>query len=119
MSLSYNMTKMVDREVNFPPFIDEKGEAHQNPDLYRMIWSCLFLDIPEISEKTVDEFYFRYNFYRALLGPLFLGPEWDFSIDIVRKAIGLSTNVAPLTRAQFIKKTVKFYGHDLEQQIRK
>lgn len=131
MSLDYDLTRIKDREVNFPP--DEQGKM--NDALHVLIWNTMAIDIGEITESNVDEVWYRTDMWQRLVGPQFthwvpaehpyvlvINSDGSASIDMpnltdpgewqpflltkedIVNAIGLKTNVAMSTRHQFIKK---------------
>jgi hypothetical protein len=134
MSLDYDMTRIKDREVHFPP--DEQGRM--NDILHVLIWNSMAIDIGEITEANVDEVWFRTDVWQRLIGTQFNkwvpaphpyslvlnedgsasvnmydddepNGEWvpfELTYDDIVHAVGLRTNVPNSTRYQFIRKVM-------------
>lgn len=102
MSLNWRFTD----EAGFNSMSDKDKELN---DAY--VWGCLAVDIPDITDKTADEWCKRYAMYTLLLGAMYEvdGKPYVPTVDEVRKRIGLTTNVTAKTRAQFIKKVMTRY----------
>jgi hypothetical protein len=126
MSLDFDTSRIKDREVHFPA--DEQGKM--NDALHVLIWNSLAIDIGRITEKNVDEVWYRTDMWQRLIGAQFnkwvpvgfggtnedgseAGSWQPFLLtreDIVN-AVGLHTNVSNSTRHQFIKKvTGRFHS---------
>lgn len=71
-----------------------------------LLHSFLIIGIREVSEKNIDEIYERLQRYENIFGPLLeTAKSKPVKIDKsdLRKWIGLTTNVGPLTNAEFDK----------------
>lgn len=110
MSLNYDLTKMKDREVHFPP---EAGNQ-LNGVVQSLVWVSIPIGINEITEKNVNEFWLRTSIWQTMVGAQFTRSREanDGSIaadpilitkEDVRHAVGLRTNVSHKTRPQFFK----------------
>lgn len=87
----------------------ENGEQayRLNPVTEALIWLTMITDIGwEITEANAPEFYARIWIFERINGNILSGPAEDTAITErdVWQHIGLSTNVAEKTRAQFLKK---------------
>jgi hypothetical protein len=96
-----------------------KGESLNDA----FIWGTIFVGIGEITEKNVEEWFFRYRFYDELCGPFNHvtvngKPEpYQITLEDTRKRIGLKTNVFPKTTdAQFAKKVWKYFVDDQRKE---
>lgn len=106
MSLDYDLSQMVDREVNFPP---EEGGL-MNRVVYSAIWATIPVGISRINSDNVEEFYARWFMWTKINGD----HEWftdpldkhglDMTLEKARLLVGLSTNATPLTRSEFLKR---------------
>jgi len=83
MSLNYNLTKVSDKANR------EKSES--------IIFMCMAVGIPGITEKNYEEFYFR-----VTLSNLIYDIPTVFTIEDVASHIGLTTNVAKRNRVSFL-----------------
>lgn len=111
MALSWDLTKVVDREVKYPA----DAEGRQNVVTYALIWATMLAGIGEITEKTAGEFYARVHTYEVLQGALVKGQDEEtldwvdmpITLEQVRDHIGLRTNVFPTeARAKWLKRIV-------------
>jgi len=98
MSLNYDYSKVpADRKER-----DQWGEA--------MVWSCYLLDLGEVSEELLDEWEFRLKL--ATECGVFVINRYtgkgikksNVAMDVVRKFVGLVTNVHTTKRKVFEKK---------------
>jgi len=98
MSLDWN-TKNCDEDT---PIRDKDGNL--TPSAQTIIFMCMLVDMPEITEKNYKDFFDRVELYEHVLGPARLTPKGEpryTTIDEVYQFRGLSTNVALKTRAAF------------------
>lgn len=109
MALTWDLTKIRDREVKYPA--DQEGR--QNVVTYSLIWATLLTGIGEITETTAAEFYARIHAWEAMHGAFIHGKDEDtqewvtmpITAEQVRDHIGLRTNVFPMeTRAKWVKR---------------
>lgn len=121
MSLNWNLSKIKDHET-----VCWVGEE-MNPVTHSLLFSTMIVDMGEITEKNVDEFYFRTKVSSKVGGPPMRrvneeaegGFEGvDYSYEDIRKHIGLHTNVCTTSRAAFLKKIGKCLERDVEATIR-
>ena len=68
-----------------------------------IIWATIFVDIGRITEKNYREFYARIQFFVKLRGPFCDDGDLP-TLEDVKQHVGLRTNVADLTTAQFMKR---------------
>lgn len=64
MSLDWDVTRLVDKEVHFPP--DENGKM--NDALHVLIWMTISVGIGEITESNRDTFWVRTNLWQTAIG---------------------------------------------------
>jgi len=107
MALHFDYRKVKGPRVN-PHNLEEI-----HPDLDRMIWATLFVDMGEVTEKNHKEFYFRLSMHERVTDA-----PYRTSIKVVRDYIGLETNVSHKTRLQFLKKLGRIYDDDVAAQFR-
>lgn len=91
MSLNWNATKI-------------KGWDEVDPNKREsLIFATMFVDMGEITEKNHEEFYERYVQFNMACGY----PDLYLSLDDVKGAIGLSTNVFTTTTAAWRKRLIR------------
>ena len=98
MSLNWSIEKVKDWR--------KKNRSKRNREILNaLIWSGLIVGISSITEKNYAKYYARLTAYEHLHGTyLYKGNKpYYITIEDVMNWIGLSTNVAPLTAAQFEK----------------
>ena len=72
-----------------------------------VIWSTLAVEIGDLTEKTVNEFYARVKLWETVNGALTYtkdGADYFITLEDLRKRIGLSTNVSNLPRGKWLKR---------------
>ena len=110
MALNYNFSKVKDHE-----------ELHKNDGEWgktdTLIWMCLAVGIGDITEKNYVEFYARVHFLEKIIGAMaHVGKEeYFFTIDDIKRRIGMSTNVSNMTRKQFTDLKLKHFFGDIER----
>lgn len=67
MSLDFDLSGIKNRAEVFPP--DEQGKM--NDTLHVLIWNMMAIDVTEITEKNVDEVWYRTAMWQTLIGPQF------------------------------------------------
>lgn len=99
MSLDWNTTRC---DPPLPKDDDDRDLRHT------LIWGAMAVDLQKITDKNIEEWVFRLKFQEAIgLDYISLG---DMSSDLeslragLRRWVGLGTNVATLTRPQWLKK---------------
>lgn len=94
MSLDYDLTK-CDKSV----MSDEEW-----PVTHSLIWLTMAVGIGDLTEKTAPEFYARVKILEKLDGS-----KVKFTPDMIRKRIGLNTNVFPMeTRSKWCNRVHKY-----------
>jgi hypothetical protein len=93
-----------------------------NPVTNQLIWLTLTLAVGTITEKSIDEFWWRMRFIQRLDGPnLSYIDEKNEQIDIyitkqdLRDHLGLRTNVTTMTRAKWFSEQV---AHETQPEVR-
>jgi len=105
MALNYNFSKVADHEK-----LHEDNNEWQATDV--LIWMTMAVGIHTITEDNHKEFYARLHLLEKLNGAMRTegGKEKLFTLEEVKRRIGLSTNASTLTRNQFIKvKTGRYF----------
>lgn len=108
MSLNWSVAKVKDWEtITKSPWDKEKI----NPVTEALIWKTMAVDLGEISERNVDEFWFRVRLLQMLDGPELQyedGGVYLTKEDIVAH-IGLVSNVIDLPRTKWLNKVLSGY----------
>ena len=81
-----------------------------------MIWATMILGIPEITEKTVEEFWFRLEVDRRLMNTFPTSDNTPVDRETVRQFIGLKTNATTKTRAKWYGDLIKIFESCLKAQ---
>ncbi len=111
MSLNWDIQKMDPADKEFIK------SDEQWPRTVNIIHLCMGLGIRGMeNEKMAREWYFRYLFYDALHGPVFVV---GLTLDDVRRYIGLTTNVTPEPRKSWCKRHAEAYFLEAEYKQRK
>lgn len=105
MALNWDITNIKDNESLCCMPLQEgqvEGDQKMNPITDALIWTCMFVGIPELTEKTILEFWGR-------MCVVYVEDEWSNGpqthitfMDLV-KHLGLKTNASRRTSAQFYK----------------
>lgn len=110
MALNYNFSKVKDHEA----LHEDQMEWGKTDTL---IWMTMAVGLGEITEKNYVEFYARVKFIEKLNGAMAHTKDGDyfFTIDDIKRRIGLETNVSQWTRKQFTDLKTKNFFRDIEQ----
>lgn len=113
MSLDWNLRGIANHETlcwvdSGEKREDGKPRMTMNGVTHALIWATIFVDIGHITEKNAAEFYARMMFFTALRGPFMSGDAMPTAAD-VKAHIGLRTNVADKTTAQFTKRITDLF----------
>lgn len=84
-----------------------------------IIWEMLAVDIGAITEKNVTEFIIRSQFWRRTALGIKSLPDDFFTASMVRRRIGLTTNVTNRTWSQFVKRHADGFRRDIEAKFRR
>ena len=127
MSLGWNLTKIANRESLC--WLPDGDSKKLNPITEALIWRSLSLDLGEITEKNASEWLFRTRYYSQVFGrPLNRRVEkgghesvesFDFSIEDIRRHIGLHTNVSTKSRKSFLKRIGEQLECEVERDVRR
>lgn len=101
MSLNFNYEKVSGPKT----FDDGEGNIVRHPTLACLIWYTIPLGLVEITKKNVPEWRFRVAVYEKLFGSLrtIKGEDACMTKQDIVDYIGLRTNAALITRAQFMR----------------
>lgn len=94
MSLDYDLTKVQDRDVHFPPNTESVAIlGTMNIKVNSAIWACIATQIGTITVDNADEWYDRYHFWNLYSG----NEDTDLTLtrEDVHHLVGLKTNVWP------------------------
>lgn len=86
----------------------EDGKRRLSPVTEALIWYTMAVDIGRLTEADLPEFWARMKVADALRGPML----WDIdeyrpiTLDELKAHVGLSTNVAKVPRASWVKRVV-------------
>jgi len=86
--------------------------------LEALIWACMSIDLPGITRRNLNEWVFRLAYRRHIGHAIFKNPELE-TAEGLEPFVGLSANVAPLTRAQWIRKTSKWIEREVTSGLRR
>jgi len=105
MALKHDIKKIPDR------FAIIKGDEVQPDKIHHiteaLIWASITIGINKITKENVDEWWLRINMMMradnfVMLYNTTIDAKYNPSIQDIKDRIGLSTNAAPRTRAQFM-----------------
>lgn len=110
MSLNYDFSKVKDHEK----LHEDKNEWQLTDTL---IWMTMAVGIREIKESNYVEFYARLHFLEKLEGAFINadGKPRYYTVEDVKRRIGLYTNVTDYTRTKFIAMKSKRFFEDIER----
>jgi len=132
LALSWNVSDVVNHEdVCFIILTEDDpnhglvaGDRVLNPITNALIWSTISVDLPGITRDNAAEFYARLRFTERHQGPFLIraevdgkrpeGPAAYITKDEVLAHVGLKCNVAPKTRAAWLKR----WSYDLDAYAR-
>lgn len=135
MSLNYNLTKIKNHEklcwvrdnsVPESEWTDKKGWK-MNPVTDVLIWITIAVDMGDITEDNVHEFYWRLRFREKYLNYKVListrkdgkpGRSFNPTLNQIRQHIGLTTNVRTLTRYKFLNNMLRIMKEQLNETLR-
>jgi hypothetical protein len=105
---------------------EEKGWK-MNPITEALIWITMAVDMGEITEKNVDEFYWRLRFqekfrnYKILIAKSIkdknAGRGFNPTYKQIRAHIGLKTNAATATRAKFMVRMIRAMEQEMDETL--
>ena len=84
-------------------FVEEKT------DTYYLAIGSMAIGVPEITEKNYKEVYARHKF---------LNPQFPYSLEDVKKHIGMKTNVNPETRVRWLTRISKNHFSEILWNIK-
>ena len=126
MAVEWNVTNIKDYEANFPDVV--RGEEREwNPVTVSLVW----VSIPcawgwKLTEENYEEAFMRIHMYehtrgamRSKAGADGKAEEVFFTLDEVKKHIGFSVNVSPITKAQFDKKLAGMQREDARRELQR
>lgn len=127
MALYWDLSKIKDYEKEC--FLGEGDNRTLKPVTHSLVWATMVIGIGNWTEKDIDEVYIRVNQYERMTGPTIyvddgnrssssqLNGELDedgyITRDEIRKHIGLSTNVARVTTARWLKRLDRIHRENV------
>jgi len=83
-----------------------------------IIWQTMVVHMGEITENNWKEFYARIALMEKITGPLMLvgGEPYPVTPEMVRRWIGLTTNVSTDSRAKFLREVI---GSEIDYIIKR
>lgn len=113
MALHYDFTK-VENVDELHESEDERGISHS------LVWATLGVGIGNLNEENLEEFYIRLKylerdgaFMTSNGGPIY------FTLDMLRKRIGLRTNAGYENRSAWKKRQSKYMLDKIERDVAK
>ena len=119
MPLNWNIGDCKDHDkLNYctnPSAPEDEREYRLMPLTEGLIWVTIAIGIAEITEKNYKDFYTRMRFAEALNGQMV--HKWDFeaedhvdyTVDDIKRHIGLGTNASTKTKAEFVKGQIRMW----------
>lgn len=101
MALNWSLKDIKDHENVC--WIGEGDDSQMNPVTESLIFATISIGIPKISKENCTEVFARLTMLETIYGPPFQakdGPA-SYTLEDVRKHIGLGTNATPFTKAKF------------------
>lgn len=108
MSLNFDTTKIADKEFitrmgsDVPGVMEDPTKEYWSHEITAVIHWCMVTDIGTITEANYETWYNRYVSWMLACG--YPKDEWFITLEMVRKSVGLSTNVFNTTDAAFAKR---------------
>lgn len=93
MSLNFDFTRCADRGA----CVD--GDGHVTGALETIVWATMFVGMGEITTRNAGKFALRLRAYETAVAPISTGSR--VNEDVVRRYVGLRTNVSSKTDVQF------------------
>lgn len=111
MSLNFDLQQVKDFNDLWVP-TGEGVERRLNTKTERLIFAAMVYDLGEVTEKNVDEWLWRQEFYGRLFDPLYwknpTEPD-NFSREELERHIGLKLNVITKARKAWVKAKMDIY----------
>jgi hypothetical protein len=131
MSLNWKTNKIENFQTVC--FIGEGEERRLNPVTEALIWYTMSVDIGQLTDAILDEFYARMMIADRLYGPLYSETYIDgttgqqrlrkrsLTYAELKAHVGLSTNATfkPVARSKWLKQKVDLISSDANWQTRK
>lgn len=105
MSLNWNISKVENSETVC--FTGSGDERQLTPLTNRIIWETMLVDIGEITEENAFEFAVRSALLCDLYATASIERQQPLSLAEVKMHIGLTTNVATISRSRWITRMKK------------
>ena len=113
MALHYDFTN-VENVDELHESEDERGISHS------LVWATMSVGIGDLQEGTLEEFYIRLKwlerdgaFMTSKEGPLY------FTLDMLRKRLGMHTNAGWENRSAWVKRQSKYMLDKIERDVKK
>ena len=115
MSLDFDVSGIANYSEHFP----DTPNGEWNGTIQSLVWASMAIGLNPITEKNAVEFYQRMNLWIEHIGPFFrrfeeVDGEMQAvpikpTLDDVKKAVGLQTNVSFMTRTAYMRKFADAY----------
>jgi len=105
MSLNWDCNKCAN------PLPANEVEASERECL---IWGSIALDMGEVTEANVNEWYFRFKFMEKIGRSITSQP---MRMDVIKRWVGLRMNVVTLTRKKWMKRVIDHVERDVDSDI--
>lgn len=125
MAIEWDVTNIKNYSDNFPDVV--RGEEREwNPATVALVW----VSIPcawgwKLTEENYEEAFTRIHMYEHTRGAMRHKTGTDgkpeeifFTLDEIKKHIGFSVNVSPITKGQFDKKLAGMQRDDASRELR-
>ena len=109
MSLDYNLTAIPDENYRWQ---DGAGDWHWHDNVQSIIFSTMAVDMGEITEANLDEYWRRYRLWNRAMGH----KDTFLKKSDLRKMIGLRTNVHTTTPTQYNKHLIQIMEQETAYQ---
>lgn len=80
-----------------------------------LIWGSIALDMGDISDKNVDEWFFRFKFLESVGRSITNQP---MTRSVIERWVGLRMNVITLPRKKWMKRVMEQVERDVEYSVR-
>jgi hypothetical protein len=108
---------------DFPAlYVQKNGEKVLGTVWETLVLYSLLVGLNTITDKNIDEWFFRLKALEILHGPAFRtgdGKAFDFGLSDVQRMIGLRTNVTSISRAAFLNNCKQVLADQAREASRK
>lgn len=101
-------------EQPLPQTDEERGNRHA------LVWACLGLDMPGITDGNLDEWMFRIYYSDRVGVPMLYIPEGWSTADVrrcLKRWVGLRANVAGASRAKWLRRMQDIVVRQISREV--